>query len=197
VCVFFEKFHDGRICNLLEVIAVLDFLHIQFPTRHYPLPLSLCCGGARQIATKIVYQSRYIFIESIVGFQILIKPVDDQVGKASLLISVIDDCSAKLKIITDSSDHIFDEVIAVFETLFLEQLSSWMVQLNTKMVVRTHKLLDLPLELYFFLLFFLDEQKLLLQLSLQFCQDVPRIISTLHIINSDNIAFCLASRSIV
>jgi hypothetical protein len=82
--------------------------------------------------------------------------VDYQVAKSSLLVSMIDDRSTEFKIVTDTRDHIFDEIIAVFKTLFLEKLSFWMVQLNVELMVRTHKLLDLPLEFYLFLLFLLD-----------------------------------------
>lgn len=109
---------------MFEVIAMLDFLHIQFPTRDYPLPLSLCSTRVTQIASKIVYQTRNIFIESIIGFQILVKPVDNQVAKGSLLVSVIDYCSTKFKIVTDTRDHILNEIVAVFEALFFEELCS-------------------------------------------------------------------------
>lgn len=164
---------------------MLYLLHVKLPTLHHSLLLSLRTTSVKQIAAEVVNQSRDIFIEGVVGLQIFVQAVDEQTGQSGLFVGVIYDRSAQFEVVADAGDYLFDEVVAVVEALVFEQLCSWVVHFDAELMVGTDQLLDLSFEFYFLLLFLLDKQELFLELSLQLCQQVPRVISTLHIINTD------------
>lgn len=129
--------------------------------------LGNCLLIEEELAHEEVCQSGDVFEVRIVGLDVFVEVLDNEVDEAGPVLGKVDNLLADVDAGTDADDDIFDEVVAVAEALILEQFCLAVLEFDGEGVVGTDGVLNFPLELYLLLLFLLDQEELFLEFALQ------------------------------
>ena len=157
--ILLEQLLEGSVANLLEVVLLIYLFHIVFPCLNYAVLMRLgnCLLIEEELAHEEVGQSGDVFEVRIVGFDIFVEVLDNEVDEAGPVFSKIYNLLADVNAGTDADDDIFDEIVAVPEALILEQFCLAVLEFDGEGVIGTNGVLNFPLELNLLLLFLLDQ----------------------------------------